>query len=101
MAMRVISKAALRRFWQEHPEAEEPLRNWYSVVKKATWDNPNDIKATFNSVDPYGRCFIFNVGGNRYRIIAAIHFNTHRVYIRHVLTHAEYDRDNWKAECEP
>ena len=101
MAMRIISKAALRKFWQAHPEAEEPLRNWYSVVKNATWDKPNDVKVTFNSVDPFGRCFIFNVGGNRYRIIAAIHFNTHRVYVRHVLTHAEYDKGNWKVECEP
>jgi mRNA interferase HigB len=100
MAMRVISKAALRDFWQKHPEAEGPLRNWHTVAKNATWDNPHDVRATFNSVDLYGRCHIFNVAGNRYRIIAAIHFNTHRVFVRHVLTHAEYDQDQWKPECE-
>jgi mRNA interferase HigB len=101
MAMRIISQAALREFWQVHPEAEGPLRNWHGVVKNAAWNRPHDVKATFNSVDTYGRCFLFNVGGNRYRIIAAIHFNTRRVYIRHVLTHVEYDRGNWKAACEP
>jgi mRNA interferase HigB len=99
MAMRIISKAALRAFWEVHPEAEGALRDWYSVVRNAIWENPNDVRNTFNSVDPVGRCYVFNVGGNRYRIVAAIHFNTCRVYIRHVLTHREYDRGKWKRGC--
>ena len=100
MARHVISKAALREFWAIHPEAERPLRNWYSVVKNANWEDPGDVKDTFNSVDMVGRCFVFNVGGNRYRIVAAIHFNTRRVFLRYVLTHREYDRGMWTAECE-
>jgi mRNA interferase HigB len=100
MAMHIISRAALRAFWQIHPEAEQPLRDWHTVVKNVTWSNPNDVRETFNSVDLVGRCFVFNVGGNRYRVIAAVHFNTHRVFLRYVLTHREYDRGKWKSECE-
>ncbi len=99
MAMHVISRSALRAFWEIHPEAEQPLRDWYSV-KNATWATPNDMRETFNSVDLVGRCSVFNVGGNRYRIVAAVHFNSRRVYIRHVLSHREYDREKWKPECE-
>lgn len=98
--MRVISKKQLRGFWEFHPEAEESLQKWYSTVRYATWHSFSDVRTTFNSVDLYRRCHIFNVGGNKYRIITAIHYNTARVYIRYVLTHAEYDKGKWKSDCE-
>ncbi len=98
--MHVISQRALREFWKLHPEAEGPLRRWYQTVNSATWDSFADIRRTFATADAYKRCVIFNVGGNKYRVIAAVHCNRHKVYIRQVLTHAQYDRGNWKADCE-
>jgi len=98
--MHIISKKRLREFWSEFPESELALRAWYRTVKHVHWKKFADIRNTFNSVDVYRRFHVFNVSGNRYRIIAAIHFNTQRVFILHVLTHEEYDTDRWKADCE-
>lgn len=98
--MRIISRKRLRQFWLLHPAAETPLRGWYHVVKNKLWNSFSAVRATFNSVDVYERCHIFNVGGNNYRIIAAIHYNTHPVFILHVLTHAEYSKGNWKRDCK-
>ena len=101
MAMHVISLKALRAFWSRYPEAESALRRWHQVVESATWNTFADIRGTFSSADSYQRCVIFNVGGNKYRIIAAVHYDRRKVYLRNVLTHAEYDRGDWKADCQP
>ncbi len=98
--MHIISKKRLREFWNRRPESETALRAWHQTVKHAHWNKFADVKASFRSVDIYERCHIFDVGGNKYRIIAAIHYNTHRVFILCVLTHVEYDRGTWKANCE-
>lgn len=58
-----------------------------------------ELKQTFPSADLFGRCTIFNIGGNKFRLIVAIHYNTHTVYIRNVITHAEYDLNKWKQDC--
>lgn len=100
MAMHVISRKALRAFWARYPEAEAALRRWHQVVESATWNNFADVRGTFASADAYERCIVFNVGGNKYRIIAAVHYNRRKVYLRQVLTHAEYDRGAWKTDCE-
>lgn len=101
MPMHVISRKALRQFWANHPDAETALRRWHQIVEAASWDKFADVRKTFASADTYCRCVVFNVGGNKYRIIAAVHYNRQKVYVRHVLTHAEYDRGDWKADCEP
>ena len=90
--MRVISKKALRIFWSIHPEAEAALTNWYKVVSKADFVSFNEIRQTFPSADWVNGQVIFNIGGNNYRLIAEIHFNARRVYVRQVLTHADYSR---------
>jgi len=100
MAMHVISRRALREFWHSHPDAEEALRRWYAIVKAAEWGSFADLRKTFASADAFHRCVIFNVGGNKYRVIASVHYNRNKVYVRSVLTHAEYDRGRWKAGCE-
>ena len=97
--MHVISRKRLREFWEFHPEAQKSLQKWYATVRHATWKSFADVRATFNSVDLYHRCHIFNVSGNKYRIIAAVHYNIGRIYIREVLTHAEYDKGKWKPDC--
>lgn len=97
--MRVISRKKLREFWTEHPDAEEPLLAWYQVVRKATWEKFADVRATFPSADKVGDCTVFNIGGNKYRLIGLIFYESYRVYVRHVLTHKEYDKGKWKDDC--
>ena len=94
--MRVISRKKLREFWDVHADAETPLRSWLSAAKAAHWKNIAEVRHVFPHADQFGRCTIFNIGGNRYRLIAAVHYNTAVIYVRHVLTHADYDREKWK-----
>jgi mRNA interferase HigB len=98
--MRVMSKKKLREFWQAHPDAEAPLADWYKVVKAARWAKFAVIRATFRSADLVGRCVVFDTGGNKYRLIATLSRGWVKVYVRHVLTHREYDRGSWKGGYE-
>ena len=97
--MRIISEARLREFWQKYPQSESPMREWIAVVRLADWQSFSDVRATFNHADVYGSCTIFDVGGNKYRIIAKINYPKHIVFIRSVLTHPEYDRKKWQSDC--
>jgi mRNA interferase HigB len=94
--MHVISRKALFLFWERHPDSKEPLLRWHKIVEKSEFTNFEDLQATFPSVDKVGDWIVFNIGGNKYRLIASIHFNRGKVYIRHVLTHKEYIRGAWK-----
>lgn len=96
--MHVISEQALRQFWKKHTDAEGPLRAWLKITRESQWGNFTDVRRTFNSVDVVGPLTVFNIKGNAYRLIAAIHDNRWKVFIRHVLTHAEYDRETWKKD---
>lgn len=75
---------------------ESPLRVWFRRVRRAQWTTFAELRATFPTADQVGRMIVINICGNRFRLIAAIHFNRGKVYIRHVLTHADYDRGDWK-----
>lgn len=90
--MRVISNSALVGFAARHAEAGEPLQAWRRVITVNDFGSFADLKAVFNSVDKVGHYYVFNVGGNKYRLITAIHFNTGMVFVRQVMTHKEYDR---------
>ncbi|RUM24304.1 type II toxin-antitoxin system HigB family toxin [Rhizobium vallis] len=92
--MQVIAKSTLRAFWQLHPQAKVPLGVWHAVVSKAEWAGPADIKRMFGAnVDFVGdNRVIFDVGGNKYRLIVHIAYAYRRVLIKFVGTHAEYDR---------
>jgi mRNA interferase HigB len=92
----IISKKKLREFWEEHPRARAPLEEWYQVVKHAAWKSVADVRSTFSTASVVGRFVVFNIGGNKYRLIAAIHFNRGKLFVRHVLTHPEYDEGKWK-----
>ncbi|HEV3263201.1 MAG TPA: type II toxin-antitoxin system HigB family toxin [Gemmataceae bacterium] len=94
--MHVIAKKRLREFWALHPDAEAPLRAWHQAARQEEWRNFADVRERFPHADRVGKLTVFNVGGNKYRLIAAIHYNRGKVYVRHVLTHAEYDRGDWK-----
>lgn len=94
--MHVITRKRLRDFAAKHGEAAEPLGVWYALISKTNVASFEGMKRLFRSADRVGKFTVFDIGGNKYRLIAAIHYNRKKVYIRHVLTHAEYDRGKWK-----
>jgi mRNA interferase HigB len=89
--MRIISRRSLRDFWERHPQAEAPLIAWFRTVERSTYSDFNELRRTFPSADYVAPFTIFNVGGNNFRVVAAIHYNRQRAYVRHVFTHPEYD----------
>jgi mRNA interferase HigB len=101
--MRVISKARLRQFWAlpGRGEAEGPLRAWYTHInsKAVCWHSWGDVKSDFPSASSVGNCVVFNIGGNKYRLVARILFPSQKVFVLKVMTHAEYDDDKWKVDC--
>ncbi len=98
--MHVISRKALVGFWKIHSDAERPLTSWFKAASRGSFKSLAELKQTFQSVDYVSAggkgLYVFNVGGNKYRLIAAIHFNTQKLFIRHVITHAQYDKGDWK-----
>jgi mRNA interferase HigB len=91
--VRVIARKALRDFWERHPEAESALRAWYHDVDRAGWTGPDDVRRQYATASfVANNRVVFNVRGNRYRIVVAINYAYGVVYVRFVGTHAEYDR---------
>jgi mRNA interferase HigB len=90
--MHVISKKAIETFWCKHPAARSPLESWYRIVSKSSFETLSELRRAFNSADYVNPYTVFDVGGNNFRVIAVIHYNRQKLYIREVLTHAEYDR---------
>ncbi len=84
-------------FARIHPDARAPLNAWFSIVRKTDYTSFADLRMTFPSADQVDRFTVFNIGGNKFRLIAAIHYNRKKIYIRYVLTHAEYDRSDWRT----
>lgn len=91
-----ITRKRLREFAAVHRDAVEPLRAWYAIMSKSDFGSFADVKGTFGAADKVGKFTVFDIGGNKYRLIVAIHYNRKKVYIRHVLTHGAYDRGGWK-----
>jgi mRNA interferase HigB len=92
----IISKTAIVEFGSKHPDSVEALNKWYEECKKANWNNFNEIKRAFNSVDYVGNDrYVFNINGNKYRLVAMIFLNIRTMFIRFIGTHAEYD----KTDC--
>lgn len=96
--MHIITRSRLAEFWAKHSESEASLRAWYKVTSLAKWQNFVELRKTFPSVDQVRNLTVFNVGGNKYRLIALIDYQYQKLFIRHVLTHAEYDKDDWKND---
>lgn len=94
--MHLITRKTLKVFWQKYPDSQTALERWLGIIKKNNFDSFAQLKETFPSADLVGKLIVFNIGGNKYRLIAAIHFNRQKVYIRNVLTHKEYDKGEWK-----
>jgi mRNA interferase HigB len=94
--MHIISRKALREFAQRHPDSISALDIWFHLVRKNQFESFNALRQVFSSADKVEDLIVFNIGGNKYRLIAAIHFNRPKVYIRHILTHPVYNRGTWK-----
>lgn len=99
--MHIISKPKIREFWLQNADAEIPLLNWYKQSKHAEWKSITETKQTFPHADAVGDCTVFNVGGNKYRLVTKINYKKKIIFVRFVLTHAEYDTDKWKEDCRP
>lgn len=92
--MQVIAKRTLRLFWERHPPAEAALRTWHSAVEKAVWESPSDVKEEFGARVDFvaDNRVIFDVAGNRYRLIVHVSYRFKRVLVKFVGTHKDYDR---------
>lgn len=94
--MHIIAKPALIRFWTGHPDAQSSLMAWYRVMQSNDFGSFVVLRKTFGTADHVNGLTVFNIAGNKYRLIAAVHCNRRKVCIRHVLTHAEYDLGKWR-----
>lgn len=93
--MRIYSKSTLRQFWERHPDVEEALRNWYKHVLIGNWNNSAEVTTSFPNARSIGNSrIIFNIRGNRYRLVVFADYRSKVVYVRFIGTHAEYNRIN-------
>ena len=95
----MISRPRLKEFIKKYPAAEEPLDAWFKRARKATWQNVAEVRADYPHADVVGKCTVFNIGGNKYRLIVSINYRGQVIFIKSVLTHKEYDGGGWKDEC--
>lgn len=94
--MHIITRKRLLDFAEKYPDCSTALESWYRIVKHTDFNSFAELRQTFPSADIVDNLTVFNIGGNKARLIAAIHYNTHRVYIRYIITHKEYDRGSWR-----
>ena len=95
VAVRVIAKRTLREYWEQEPRAEQPLKSWYAIASKAEWSSPMDVKQMYRTASIVGNDrIVFNIGGNKYRLIVRFDFTKRIAYVRFVGTHTEYNDVN-------
>ena len=94
--MHVISRRKLLEAGDRHSDLIDPLDVWYRIAKKAAWKNLIEVRQQLPTADLVGKFVVFNIKGNAYRLIAEVFFASHVILVRHVLTHAEYDKGGWK-----
>jgi mRNA interferase HigB len=96
--MCVISKRTLREFWEKHSNSQTGLVLWYQRVSDSRFENFSSLRQVFPSADLVGNFIVFNISGNNYRLITYIDYEYQIAFVRAVLTHADYDKDNWKND---
>ncbi len=94
--MHIITRKRLNDFAARYPETKASLRSWYQIAKQHDFKSFSDLRQFFPSADQVGKLTVFNIGGNKARLIVAIHYNRKKIYIRDILTHEEYDLGKWK-----
>ena len=91
--MRIFSKGTLRKFWEKYPDARPSLEFWYDAIEKASFQNPNEVINFFKTADTVGNGrIVFNIAGNKYRLIAKFQYEIQFVFVRFIGTHKEYDK---------
>ena len=96
--MHFISTSKLKKFLEKYPISKTSLQAWRKVVETTDWQNIVEVKEVFSSADQVGNFTVFNIGGNKYRLITFIDYKYKKIFIRNILTHAEYDEDVWKKD---
>ncbi|MCC5628592.1 type II toxin-antitoxin system HigB family toxin [Nostoc sphaeroides CHAB 2801] len=96
--MHIISFRILREYAENHADCQEALSNWYKVATKAKWSNLVEVQQIFIKAEAVGNFTVFNIKGNKYRLIVSIDYEGQLIYIKYILTHAEYDKENWKND---
>ena len=94
--MHIITKKRITEAKQKYHSCVSALDGWFKVAESNKFTNFADLKKTFNNVDKVNNFFVFDIGGNKLRLITSIHFNRQKIYIRHILTHKEYDEKKWR-----
>jgi mRNA interferase HigB len=92
----VITKKRIIEAKARFPDSASALDGWYRVIEKNNFSSFALLKKTFNSIDKVDSWYVFDIGGNKLRLISSIHFNRQKIYIRHILTHKEYDSGKWR-----
>ncbi|MEH2422715.1 MAG: type II toxin-antitoxin system HigB family toxin [Nostoc sp.] len=96
--MHVISYRSLRKYTESHADCREALDNWYKVANKADWSNLVEVQLVFLKAEAVGNFTIFNIKGNKYRLIVSIDYEKQLIYIKNIFTHAEFDKEEWKND---
>ncbi len=94
--MHIITRKRLNEFADKYPGTKTALGKWYQEMKKGEFSSIAELRKVFPTADKVGKLTVFNIGGNKVRLIAAIHYNRKKVYIRAVLTHKEYNLGKWQ-----
>jgi len=94
--MHIITRKRLNEFAEKYPETKSALAHWYKLAKQNDFTSFSELKLIFLGADQVGKLTVFNIGGNKVRLVSAIHYNRNKIYIRAVLTHTEYDESKWR-----
>ena len=96
--MHLIAIRNLRKDTATYPDVKKQIESWYSTIKKASWENLEQVRQTYRDAEAVGNFTVFNIKGNSYRLIVGIEYQTQTIYYKYFLTHDEYDKNNWKND---
>jgi len=96
--MHIISYRCLREYGEKHADCCEALDNWYKIAQKANWSNLVEVQSVFPTAEAVSNFTVFNIKGNKYRLIVSIDYEKQLIYIKYIFTHAEYNKDKWKSD---
>lgn len=96
--MHVISRKKLREFYKIHSDCRDALNSWYKTASQTNWSNLVEVQSVYPQAEAVGNFTVFNIKGNKYRLIVDIVYQDQIIYIKYILTHAEYDKETWKND---
>ncbi len=96
--MNLISLSNLKKDTARYPDVKAQVESWFATVKKAQWQNLEEVKKTYRDAEAVGNFTVFNIKGNNYRLIVGINYQTQTIYYKYFLTHSEYDKNKWKND---